>query len=145
MSVLHRLDSTSGHRLDSSSCCFGIIVSVNGSSNVACNRLDIQNQKAPFKLWQLDTKPNVNVAIHLFKIVTIYHHQLWMWNLGIILNSRSHLYSACDTFPMEFKPLSLSPVERNSSNAAVRGEMGMRPFLVRMTVTFQLLAEARGI
>ena len=111
---------------------------------MAYNRLDIQTQKAVFKLRQLDTKPNVNVAIYLLKIFTI-NRLLWMWNLGTIPNSQSYIFSACDSFPMEFKPLSLSPIERNSSNAAVHEEMGMHPFLVGMTVTFQLLAEARGI
>ena len=75
MSVLHQLDSSSGHTNDhvKEYCCFGIIVSVYGSSNVACNRLDNQTQKAVFKLRQLDTKPNFNLPTP-----NLYHQSLIM-------------------------------------------------------------------
>ena len=120
-------------------CYLGIVFTSNGSFKAACNRLYLQALKALFKLQQLDIRGNIPVAIHLFNTlvlpVAMYGCEVWGPCLSTKLKP-DNIYSVFDTFPIEKLNMKfcryLLGVKRNSPNAAVRGELGLRPLLLNI-------------
>lgn len=122
-------------------CYLGTIISLNGSFNPAINHLNTQAKRALFKLSQIDIRHNVQVAIHLYKSLVLpiafYGAEIWApFYVKKLSDSGDNLYTVCDKFPLENLNLKFCKyilgVKRNCRNAAVRGELGLRPLLIEL-------------
>ena len=97
----------------------------------------MQALKALFKLRQLDIRHNVLTAIHSFQSLVLpilmYGSEIWGPCLASKLEA-GNFYSSMDSFPVETLNLKFCKfilgVKRNSANAAVRAELGLRPLLL---------------
>lgn len=109
----------------------GILFTPSGKFKSACERLCDQASKAIFKLKQLDLRNNIALALKLFNClirpILLYGSEVWGPYYAADL-SEENIISKSEALPAEKILLRyckfLLGVRRNSSNQAVRGELG---------------------
>jgi hypothetical protein len=119
-------------------CYLGILFSACGTFTAACQNILNKSLKVFFKLKQLDTRDNVKLTLKLFdSLVTpviMYGCEIWAPLLCRGLNSSNFMH-LCDSSVLEKVNIKLCKyvlgVSRKSTNAAVRGELGRYPIMLR--------------
>lgn len=119
-------------------CYLGIIFSPSGNFNKACERLALQGRKALFKLKTWNLRGNIATALKLFQslIAPILLYCCESWSPYYLKKpNESNFMLSCDSLPQEKVVLDFSKyllgLNKKSTNAAVRGELGMFPLLIR--------------
>ena len=118
-------------------CYLGITFCASGSFKYAVNNLYDKALKAFFSLKQFDIRNNIKVALKLFQtlVMPIIRYGCEVWS-PFYLNkvNDSNFIDLCEKFPMETINNKLCKyllgVHRNSTNLAVKGELGKHPLLI---------------
>lgn len=120
-------------------CYLGVIFTPSGSFSKACDRLCDQAKKALFKLKSWDLRSNIPTALKLFKTliqpILLYCCEAWGPFYFKKPNPKNFL-QLCDSIPQEKILLQFCKyilgVNRRTSNAATRGELGMFPLFTQI-------------
>ena len=120
-------------------CYLGIVFSASGNFGPACKSLYDKALKAFFKFKQLQPKNNAQLAIKLFDMLVFpiisYAGVVW----GPLLTDKithGNFMNVCDKAPIERLNIRfckyLLGVHKFASNAAVKGELGRYPLLIKI-------------